>query len=107
VAGAAGCVAVGVYGYTPEDTHESHRQYLSVALFLAAVVVVLAVRSFGRGLDADGNGVVVRNMLRARSIPWSELAAVEFKGDWDISGWYYKLVFQRHGYTAGSTLNSR
>ena len=41
---------------------------------------MVAVRSFGRGLDADGNGVVVRNMLRTRPIPWRELAAIEFKG---------------------------
>ena len=104
LAGAAGSVLVGVYGYTP-DTPESHRQYLSLALFLAAVMVVLGVRTVGRGLDADGNGVVVRNTLRARSIPWRDLAAIEFKGDsevWDISDseyWdirYYKLVFQRH-----------
>jgi hypothetical protein len=53
----------------------------------------------GRGCGADGNGVVVRNTLRATPIPWRDLAAIEFKGDsevWDISGWYYKLVFQRH-----------
>jgi hypothetical protein len=51
--------------------------FLSLFLFLAAVSVVLAVRSFGRGLDADGNGVVVRNILRVISIPWRELAAIE------------------------------
>jgi hypothetical protein len=51
---------------------------LSVTLlFLAAVSVVLAVCSFGRGLDADGNGMVVRNILRVISIPWRELAAIE------------------------------
>ena len=67
------------------------------------------MRFFGRGLDADGDGVVVRNMFRAFSIPWRDLAAIEFQGlggsigeswkdseVWDISGWYYKLVFQRH-----------
>jgi Bacterial PH domain len=107
LAGAAGCVAVGLYGDTPEDTLGSHQIFLSLFLLLAAVSVVLAVRSFGRGLDADGNGVVVRNMFRARSIPWRDLAAIEFKGDsevsevwedsevWDISGWFCKLVFQR------------
>jgi hypothetical protein len=106
LAGAAGCVAVGVYGYTP-DLPESHRSYLSFALFLAAVLVVLGVRSFGRGLDADGDGVVVRNMLRARSIPWRDLAAIEYSevwedsADWkdskfwDITGWFCKLDFQR------------
>src|SRR5215207_4657117 len=80
LAGAAGCVAVGLYGDTPEDTLGSHQIFLSLFLFLAAVSVVVAVRGFGRGLDADGNGVVVRNMLRAISIPWRELAAIEFKG---------------------------
>jgi hypothetical protein len=44
---------------------------------LAALSVGGAVRGFGRGLDADGNGVVVRNVLRATSIPWRELAAIE------------------------------
>jgi hypothetical protein len=75
LAGAAGCVAVGLYGDTPEDTLGSHQIFLSLFLFLAAVSVVVAVRGFGRGLDADGNGVVVRHMLRAISIPWRELAA--------------------------------
>jgi Bacterial PH domain len=64
---------------------------------LAAVAVVLGVRSFGRGLDADGDGVVVRNMFRARPIPWRELAAIEFKGVASQAGsnMYYNLVFQR------------
>ena len=52
-------------------------------------------------LDADGDGVVVRNTLRATPIPWRDLAAIEFKGVeskvWAIEGdMYYKLVFQRH-----------
>ncbi|HEY6812312.1 MAG TPA: hypothetical protein VI074_06430, partial [Propionibacteriaceae bacterium] len=68
LAGAAGCIAVGVHGDTPEDTLGSHQLFLSLFLFLAALSVVVAVRGFGRGLDADGNGVVVRNMLRATSI---------------------------------------
>jgi hypothetical protein len=60
-------------------------------------VVVLAIRSFGRGLDADGNGVVVKNTLRARPILWSELASIEFKGVDSESGiMYYQLVFRRH-----------
>jgi Septum formation len=99
LAGAAALVLVGVYGYIPGETPEPHRQYLSVSLFVAALLVVIGVRTVGRGLDADGNGVVVRNTLRATPIPWRELAAIEFKGDsevWNISGWYYKLVFQRH-----------
>jgi hypothetical protein len=59
---------------------------------------VLGVRSFGNGIDADGNGVVVRNTLRARAIPWSDLAAIEFKGvdSEAITNMYYQLVFQRH-----------
>jgi Septum formation/Bacterial PH domain len=98
LAGAAGCVAVGLYGDTPEDTLGSHRLFLSLFLFLAALSVGIAVRGFGRGLDADGNGVVVRNTLRARPIPWSDLAAIEFKGvdSVAIKNMYYKLVFQRH-----------
>ncbi|MGH3339652.1 MAG: septum formation family protein, partial [Propionibacteriaceae bacterium] len=98
LAGAAGCVAVGLYGDTPEDTLGSHQIFLSLFLFLAATSVVLAVRSFGRGLDADGNGVVIRNILRARPIPWSELAAIEFKGVHSeaVENMYYQLVFQRH-----------
>jgi hypothetical protein len=61
------------------------------------VVVVLAVRSFGCGLDADGNGVVVRKMLRAPLISWRDLAAIEFKGvdSEAMSNMYYTLVFQR------------
>ena len=52
----------------------------------------------GRGVDADDDGVVVRNMFRAISIPWRELAAIEFKGvdSEAISNMYYTLVFQRH-----------
>jgi hypothetical protein len=98
LAGAAGCIAVGVYGDTPEDTLGSHQLFLSLFLFLAALSVGGAVRGFGRGLDADGNGLVVRNMLRATSIPWRELAAIEFKGvdSEAISDMYYQLVFQRH-----------
>ena len=80
LAAAVGCVPLGMYGDTPEDTLGSHQIFLSLFLCLAALLVVLAVRSFGRGLDADGDGVVVRNMFRARSIPWRELAAIEFKG---------------------------
>ena len=97
LAGAAGCIAIGVYGDTPEDTLGSHRLFLSLFLFLAAVVVVLAVRSFGCGLDADGNGVVVRKMLRAPLISWRDLAAIEFKGvdSEAMSNMYYTLVFQR------------
>ena len=112
LAGAGGCVVVGVYGDTPgpESTPlpGSHVWWLPLFLFLAAVAVGGAVRSFGRGLDADADGVVVRNMFRAFSIPWRDLAAIEFQGlgggtgepwkdpeVWDISGWYYKLVFQR------------
>jgi hypothetical protein len=96
LAGAAGCVAVGLY----EDTAEpgSHAWWwLPLFLSLAAVLVVLGVRSFGRGLDADGNGVVVRNTLRARSIPWRDLAAIEFKGvdSEAMSNMYYTLVFER------------
>jgi hypothetical protein len=97
LAGAAGCVLVGLYGDTPEDTLGSHQIFLSLFLFFAAVSVVVAVRSFGRGLDADGNGVVVRNMLRTRPIPWRELAAIEFKGvdSEAISDMYYQMVFER------------
>jgi hypothetical protein len=97
LAGAAGCIAVGVHGDTPEDTLGSHQLFLSLFLFLAALSVVVAVRGFGRGLDADGNGVVVRNMLRATSIAWRELAAIEFKGvdSEAIRDMYYQLVFQR------------
>jgi hypothetical protein len=64
---------------------------------LAALSVGGAVRGFGRGLDADGNGVVVRNVLRATSIPWRELAAIEFKGVHSeaMEDMYYQLVFQR------------
>jgi hypothetical protein len=97
LAAAAGCVPLGMYGDTPEDTLGSHQIFLSLFLFLAALLVLGAVRSFGRGLDADGNGVVVRNMLRATSIPWRELAAIEFKGvdSEAISDMYYQLVFER------------
>jgi hypothetical protein len=97
LAGAAVCVLVGLYGDTPEDTLGSHRLFLSLFLFLAALSVVLAVRGFGCGLDADGNGVVVRKMLRATPIPWRELAAIEFKGvdSEALSNMYYTLVFQR------------
>ena len=97
LAGAAGCVLVGLYGDTPEDTLGSHRLFLSLFLFLAALSVVLAVRGFGRGLDADGNGVVVRKMFRATSIPWHELAAIEFKGVHSeaMENMYHQLVFQR------------
>jgi DivIVA domain-containing protein len=95
LAGAAGCIALGVYGDTPED-----RLFLALFLLLAALSVGGAVRSFGRGLDADGNGVVVRNTFRPTLIPWRDLAAIEFKGVekvWDAEGdMYYKLVFQRH-----------
>jgi len=98
LAAAVGCVVVGLYGDTPEDTLGSQQIFLSLFLFLAALSVVAAVRSFGRGLDADGNGVVVRNMFRATSIPWHELAAIEFKGvdSEAISDMYYQLIFQRH-----------
>jgi hypothetical protein len=57
LAGGAGCVAIGLYGDSPEDTLGSHQVFLSLFLFLAALSVVLGVRSFGRGLDADGDGV--------------------------------------------------
>jgi hypothetical protein len=102
LAGAAGCVAVGLsvrlYGDTPEDTLGPPQIFLSFFLFLAALLVVVAVRSFGRGLDANGNGVVVRNMLRARPIRWRELATIEFKGvdSEAMQNMYYQLVFQRH-----------
>jgi hypothetical protein len=94
---AAGCVLVGMYGDTPEDTLGSHQIFLSLFLFLAALLVLAAVRSWGCGLDVDGNGVVVRNMFRAKPIPWRELAAIEFKGvdSEAISNMHYKLVFQR------------
>jgi Septum formation/Bacterial PH domain len=96
LAGAAGCVALGIYGDTPESPHEWW--WLPLFLLLAAVSVGVAVRGFGRGIDADGNGVVVRNTLRARLIPWSDLAAIEFKGvdSEAITNMYYQLVFQRH-----------
>jgi hypothetical protein len=86
-----------MYGDTPEDTLRSHQIFLSVFLLLAALLVVFAVRGFGRGLDVDRNGVVVRNMIRATSIPWRELAAIEFKGVHSeaMSDMYYQLVFQR------------
>jgi len=97
LAGAAGCVAVGLY----EDTAEPGRHawwWLPLFLSLAAILVVLGMRSFGQGVDADGNGVVVRNMFRARPIHWRELAAIEFKGvdSEAMSNMYYTLVFQRH-----------
>jgi hypothetical protein len=37
--GAAGSIAVGVYGDTPEDTLGSHRLFLSLFLLLAALSV--------------------------------------------------------------------
>ena len=97
LAAAVACVPLGMYGDTPEDTLGSHQIFLSVFLLLAAVLVVLGVRSFGRGLDADGDGVVVRNMFRATSIPWRDLAAIEFKGvdSEALSNMYYTLVFLR------------
>ena len=95
LAGAAGCVAFGIYGDTPESPHEWW--WLPLFLVLAAVSVVIAVRGFGRGLDADSDGVVVRNTLRARAISWSDLAAIEFKGvdSEAITNMYYRLVFHR------------
>ncbi|HKN42551.1 MAG TPA: septum formation family protein [Propionibacteriaceae bacterium] len=97
LAAAAGCVLVGVYEGVYEDT-PNHVWWLPLFLFLAAVAVVLGVRGFGQGLDVDGNGVVVRTMIRARPIPWRELAAIEFKGvdSEAMSNMYYTLVFQRH-----------
>jgi Septum formation/Bacterial PH domain len=97
LAAAAGCVLLGIYGDTPEDTLGSHQIFLSLFLFLAALLVLGAVRGFGRGLDANGDGVVVRNMFRTTSIPWRELAAIEFNGvdSEAISNMYYQLVFQR------------
>ena len=80
LAAAVGCVLLGMYGDTPEDTLGSHQIFLSLFLCLAVLLVVLGVRSLGRGVDADGDGVVVRNMFRAISIPWRELAAIEFEG---------------------------
>jgi hypothetical protein len=96
LAGAAGCVALGIYDDTPESPHEWW--WLPLFLLLAAVSVVLAVRSFGRGIDADSDGVVVRNTILARPIRWRELAAIEFKGvsSEAITNMYYQLVFQRH-----------
>jgi Septum formation len=96
LAGAAGCVALGIYGDTPESPHEWW--WLPLFLLLAAVSVAVGMRGFGRGIDADGNGVVVRNMLRAGPIPWSDLAVIEFKGvdSEAITNMYYQLVFQRH-----------
>ena len=41
--------------------------------FLAALSVVLAVRGFGRGLDANGNGVVVRECLGPPRFPGTSL----------------------------------
>ena len=97
LAAAVGCVPLGMYGDTPEDTLGSHQVFLSVFLLLAAVLVVLGVRSFGRGLDADGDGVVVRKILRVTSIPWRDLAAIDFKGvdSEALSNMYYTLVFLR------------
>jgi hypothetical protein len=37
LAGAAGCVLVGLYGDSPEDTLGSHQIFLSLFLFLAAL----------------------------------------------------------------------
>ena len=90
LAGAAGSVLVGLYG--------DRAWWLALFLFLAALSVVVAVRGFGRGLDADSNGVVVRNMLRARPIPWRDLAAIEFKGvsSEALEDMYYILVFERY-----------
>jgi hypothetical protein len=95
LAGAAGCVALGIYGDTPESPHEWW--WLPLFLLLAAVSVGVAVRGFGRGVDADGNGVVVRNMFRVRPIPWRDLVAIEFKGvdSEAITNMYYNLIFQR------------
>ena len=97
LAAAVGCVPLGMYGDTPEDTLGSHQIFLSLFLFLAVLLVVLAVGSFGRGVDADGDGVIVRKMFRATSIPWPDLAAIEFKGVHSeaMSNMYYQLVFQR------------
>jgi Septum formation len=97
LAAAVGCVPLGMYGDTPEDTLGSHQIFLSLFLLLAAVLVVVGVRSFGRGLDADGDGVVVRKMLWATSIPWHDLAAIDFKGvdSEALSNMYYTLVFLR------------
>src|SRR4029453_16594638 len=66
LAGAAGCGAIGLYGDTTEGTLGSHGIFLALFLFLGGVVVVVGVRAVGRGLDVDGDGVVVRNTLRAR-----------------------------------------
>ena len=96
LAGATGCVALGIYEDTPESPHEWW--WLPLFLLLAAVAVVLAVRSFGLGVDADSNRVVVRNTLRSRPILWHDLAAIEFEGvdSEAITNMYYKLVFKRH-----------
>ena len=56
------------------------------------------MRGFARGLDPDGKRRGRQDMLRAISIPWRELAAIEFKGvdSVAIGDMYYQLVFQRH-----------
>ena len=93
LAAAAGCVAVGLYRDTPEDTPGSHQIFLT--LFLSWLQCRCGLRA---GLDADGNGVVVRNMLRAISIPWRELATIEIKWMDSVtnSDMYYQPVFHRH-----------
>ena len=93
--GAAGCVALGIYA----DTRQSpHRWWLPLFVLVAAVSVGGAVRSLGRGLDADGDGVVVRGYVRATPIAWRDLAAIEFEGVGSeaVEDMYFKLVFQRH-----------
>jgi hypothetical protein len=83
----------------------SDRLFRACFLVLAAVHVVGGVRGFGRGLDADGYGVVVRNRLvpgvgdsiplrlrRPISIPWRDLAAIEFGVTHED---VYRLVFLR------------
>jgi hypothetical protein len=107
LAAAAMYGAIGVYAVYAEGESASwsDRLFRACFLVLAVVHVVGGVRSFGRGLDADGNGVVVRNMLvpglgdsiplqlrRPISIPWRDLAAIEFEVAHEDT---YRLVFQR------------
>ena|GEM_PF-6278570 len=80
LAAAVGCVLLGMYGDTPEDTLGSHQIFLSLFLCLAVLLVVLAVRSFGRGVDADSDSVVVKNMFRAISIPLARACRHRVRG---------------------------
>ena len=98
-----GLIGLGLLGWAGyEAMNDGSPQGALIAVGLCAgglAVMVLAVRVWRRGIDADAEGVVVINLFKTHRLGWSELVDISFDEVMNDGGGtaYHRLRLETKG----------